>query len=413
MGLFDFFKRGKKKASEAELEAKYEAALAPEALAVEVAAEAPATAAAEAPAAAEPAAEAPATSSPSTVPAPALEPVTLAAPVPVEAPVPAPIPAAPTPAPEAPKPKGFFGRLRKSLSKTRMMLNRRVAGLIGLGQKIDEDLLESLEEALIESDMGVDTTDLLMEDIRSAWKAGDIETGDDIFPFLKADLKHRLSRAGNQLLQASSGPTVILVVGINGAGKTTSIAKIARLYVRAGKKVLLAAADTFRAAAVEQLVTWSGRIGCEIVTGPAGSDPASVAFKGVERAMQERFDVLLVDTAGRLHTQKNLMDELTKIVRVIQKQLPDAPHETIMVLDATTGQNAVNQASMFKEAANVTGIFLAKLDGTAKGGAVLTIDRKVGIPVKYVGLGETFEDVQRFDPHAFVDALFDDAPLEE
>jgi len=316
------------------------------------------------------------------------------------------------PEPEAPaKPKGFFGRLKTAVSKTRMILSRKVAGIIGLGKKIDEDLLDQLEEALIEADMGVDTTSLLMDDIRKAWKNGDIETGDDIFPFLKADLKHRLAAGNTAIRTATSGPTVILVVGVNGAGKTTSIAKMARIHVLEGNRVLLAAGDTFRAAAVEQLVTWSTRIGCEVVTGKQNQDPAAVAYTACERAVKENYDILLIDTAGRLHTQKNLMDELSKIHKVIGKVIPGAPHETIMVLDATTGQNAINQARMFREVADVSGIFLAKLDGTAKGGSVLTIDRQAGIPVKYVGVGESFEDVQRFNAHAFVDALFDDTEL--
>ncbi len=321
-------------------------------------------------------------------------------------------PATPAAPAEATKPKGFFGRLKSAMSKTRMILTRKVAGIIGLGKKIDDDLLDQLEEALIEADLGMATTEALMDDIRRAWKGGDIVTSDDIFPFLKADLKHRLSAGAWQLKRAGSGPTVILVVGVNGAGKTTSIAKMARIHVREGMRVLLAAGDTFRAAAVEQLVTWSGRIGCEVVTGRPNADPASVAYAACERAVNEQFDLLLIDTAGRLHTQKNLMDELAKIHKVIGKVIPGAPHETILVLDATTGQNAINQARMFREVSNVSGIFLAKLDGTAKGGAVLTIDREIGIPVRYVGLGESFEDVQRFNAHAFVDALFDEGEAE-
>lgn len=320
--------------------------------------------------------------------------------------------AAAAPEPEAPaKPKGFFGKLKSAVSKTRMILSRKVAGIIGLGKKIDDDLLDQLEEALIEADMGVDTTMLLMDDIRKAWKNGDIETGDDVFPFLKADLKHRLAAGNTAIRRAESGPTVILVVGVNGAGKTTSIAKMARIHVLEGNRVLLAAGDTFRAAAVEQLVTWSARIGCEVVAGKSGQDPAAVAYTACERAVKEGYDILLIDTAGRLHTQKNLMDELAKIYKVIGKVVPGGPHETIMVLDATTGQNAITQARMFREVADVSGIFLAKLDGTAKGGSVLTIDRQIGIPVKYVGVGESFEDVQRFNAHAFVDALFDDTEL--
>jgi fused signal recognition particle receptor len=245
-----------------------------------------------------------------------------------------------------------------------------------------------------------------METLREAWKAATIETTDQILPFIRKDLKERLTRRGNAVNYAVAGPTVILVVGVNGVGKTTSIAKLARHFVRENKKVVLAAADTFRAAAVKQLQTWSDRIGCEVVAGEDRADPASIAFKGAERAIEVGADVLLVDTAGRLHTQKNLMDELTKITKVLDKKITGAPHETILVLDATTGQNAVTQAEMFKAAANVSGLFLAKLDGTAKGGAVLTINEKVAVPVKFVGLGESFDDIQSFNAETFVDALF-------
>ena len=316
------------------------------------------------------------------------------------------------PEPQKPSSPSFFGKLAGAVSKTRMVLNRRIAGLVGLGEKIDDDLLDELEEILIEADIGVSSTEFLIEDIRKAWKNGDLEKTEDIMPFLKADLKHRLSRSPSGINIASSGPTVILVVGVNGVGKTTSIAKLAWILCQEGKKVMLAAADTFRAAAVEQLVVWSGRIGCEIVTGEAGEDPASVAYRGCEKAVEGNHDVLIIDTAGRLHTQKNLMGELGKIHRVIGKVISDGPHETILVLDSTTGQNAIEQAKMFSEVAGVTGLFLAKLDGTAKGGAILSIDRQIGIPVKFVGLGETFEDIQKFNAHAFVDALFDDSLLE-
>ncbi len=326
-------------------------------------------------------------------------------PVKVEAPV-TPEPE-PTPAPEPePEKKGFFQRLTRAISKTSMVFRRRVMGLVGLGQKIDEETLEKLEEAMLEADLGVATTEHLMETLRDAWKGAQIETTDQILPFIRKDLKERLTRRGNTVNYAPAGPTVILVVGVNGVGKTTSIAKLARHFVRENKKVVLAAADTFRAAAVKQLQTWSERIGCEVVAGVDRADPASVAFKGAERALEVGADVLLVDTAGRLHTQKNLMDELTKITKVLDKKITGAPHETILVLDATTGQNAVTQAEMFKAASNVSGLFLAKLDGTAKGGAVLTINEKVAVPVKFVGLGESFDDIQGFSAENFVDALF-------
>lgn len=321
-----------------------------------------------------------------------------------------PEPASPSPEPAEPaaEKKGMLAKLTRAISKTRMVLNRRVLGVIGLGQKINDDILEKLEEAMIEADFGVETTDFLMDVVRSAWKNGNIEQTTDILPFLRKDLKQRLTHRGNELHFAPKKPTVILVVGINGAGKTTSIAKLAWWLESSGRHVVLAAADTFRAAAVQQLKTWSERIGCEIVTGAEHADPASVAHRAAERALEVGADILLVDTAGRLHTQKNLMDELRKISNACAaKKIEGAPHETILVLDSTTGQNAVTQAEMFKQSANVTGLFLAKLDGTAKGGAVLTINEKVEVPVKFVGLGEKLEDMQPFDADRFVEALFD------
>ncbi|MEZ5990978.1 MAG: signal recognition particle-docking protein FtsY [Planctomycetota bacterium] len=310
--------------------------------------------------------------------------------------------------------KGMLKRLTKAISRTRMVLNRRVLGVVGLGKKIDDDILENLEEAMIEADFGVETSDFLMDVLRGAWKGGKIETTNDILPFLRTDLKKRLTHRGNDLKFAPKSPTVILVVGVNGAGKTTSVAKLAWYLEKSGHHTVLAAADTYRAAAVEQLKTWSERIGCEIVTGADKADPASVAHKGAERALEIGADVLLVDTAGRLHTQKNLMDELRKIRNACAaKKIEGAPHETILVLDSTTGQNAVNQAMMFKEAVEVTGLFLSKLDGTAKGGAVLSINEKVEVPVKFVGLGEQLEDMQPFNADNFVEALFDLESLAE
>ncbi|MBP9891278.1 MAG: signal recognition particle-docking protein FtsY [Planctomycetes bacterium] len=363
----------------------------------------------KAPPVAEPAGPISVKAPPVEAPKPEPQPVTPPpAPIKVEAQPVAPEPEPePTPVPEPePEKKGFFQRLTRAISKTSMVFRRRVMGLVGLGQKIDEETLEKLEEAMLEADLGVATTEHLMETLREAWKGAQIETTDQILPFIRKDLKERLTRRGNTVNYAAAGPTVILVVGVNGVGKTTSIAKLARHFVRENKKVVLAAADTFRAAAVKQLQTWSDRIGCEVVAGVDRADPASVAFKGAERALEVGADVLLVDTAGRLHTQKNLMDELTKITKVLDKKITGAPHETILVLDATTGQNAVTQAEMFKAAANVSGLFLAKLDGTAKGGAVLTINEKVAVPVKFVGLGESFDDIQGFSAENFVDALF-------
>jgi fused signal recognition particle receptor len=313
-----------------------------------------------------------------------------------------------------PEKKGMLRKLTRAISKTRMVLNRKVLGAVGLGQKINEDILETIEDAMIEADFGVETTEFLMHVLRKAWSGGKIETTDDILPWLRSDLKERLTNRGNDVKFAEKKPTVILVVGVNGAGKTTSVAKLAHWLESSGRHVVLAAADTFRAAAVEQLKMWSERIGCEIVTGAEQADPASVAHKGAERALEVGADVLLVDTAGRLHTQKNLMDELRKIRNAsAAKRIEGAPHETILVLDATTGQNAVNQALMFKEAAEVTGLFLAKLDGTAKGGAVLTINEKVEVPVKFIGLGEKIDDMQPFNADQFVEALFSMEDLEQ
>jgi fused signal recognition particle receptor len=329
------------------------------------------------------------------------------------APAPEPLPQLAEETTEQPEKKGLLRKLTRAISRTRMVLNRRVLGVIGLGKKIDAEVLDRLEEAMIEADFGVETTDFLMDVLRSAWKSARIETTTDILPFLREDLKTRLTHRGNALRFADKPPTVILVVGVNGAGKTTSVAKLAWFLEKSGRHTVLAAADTYRAAAVQQLRTWSERIGCEIVTGAEKADPASVAHKAAERALEIGADVLLIDTAGRLHTQKNLMDELRKIHNACAaKKIEGAPHETILVLDATTGQNAVNQALMFKQSADITGLFLAKLDGTAKGGAVLTINEKVEVPVKFVGLGEKLEDMQAFDADNFVEALFDIETIE-
>jgi fused signal recognition particle receptor len=263
-----------------------------------------------------------------------------------------------------------------------------------------------VEEALLAADVGVAATEAVLERVRAAFREGRARTGDAILAELKRDLAERLAGAGNDLREAARPPTVILVVGVNGAGKTTSIAKLTRWLKERGKKVLLAAGDTFRAAAVEQLGVWAERLEVGIVKGETGGDPAAVAFDATEAAIARGVDYLIVDTAGRLHTHQNLMAELSKIKRVIQKRIPDAPHEVILVLDATAGQNALAQAREFTRATDVTGIFLAKLDGTAKGGIVLAIREQFDIPVKFVGLGEKAEDIQPFDGARFVEALF-------
>jgi fused signal recognition particle receptor len=242
--------------------------------------------------------------------------------------------------------------------------------------------------------------------MRLAYKKGEIKTTDQIVPFLKTDLKQRLTEHGNDVRWATSGPTAILVAGVNGVGKTTSIAKLATLFRREQKRVMLAASDTFRAAAVEQLTIWSQRIGVDIIKHAQGADPAAVVFDAADAAVAREADVLIIDTAGRLQTKENLMKELTKIRNVLSRKMPGAPHEVLLVLDATTGQNAISQAQHFGAAVSVTGLFLAKLDGTAKGGIVVAIKDKLNIPVKFVGTGETPEDIARFNADEFVEALF-------
>ena len=305
---------------------------------------------------------------------------------------------------------GLFSKtvnyLKEHLGKTRKKIASSLSSILTLGRDIDDDLLDKLEETLISDDIGVETTERLIEDLRSAYKKGKIKKTDDILPFLKEQMKTYWPAQDRQLNKAESGPTVILVAGINGSGKTTSIAKLAYMLNKSGNNVIVAACDTFRAAAVEQLTIWSERIGVQIIKHKSGADPAAVAYDAVQAAAARNADYLILDTAGRLHTQKHLMEELTKIRKVITKHIPDAPHEVILVVDGTTGQNAIMQAKMFTEAIQVTGIFLAKLDGTARGGIVIAIKDMLDIPVKFVGLGETPEDIAEFDPDEFVEALF-------
>jgi fused signal recognition particle receptor len=297
--------------------------------------------------------------------------------------------------------------LKKLLKGLRRTKERFVGGLRALltGRGIDAELLDELEAMLIQADIGVKSAATICRDLQTAHEEGRIDKGEDVLEFLKSELKQYWPESDRSVHFAAEGPTVILVAGINGAGKTTSIAKLAYQFHQEGKKVVLAAADTFRAAAVEQLTIWSQRIGCDIVKG-AGNDPGAVVYDACEAAVARQADVLLIDTAGRLHTQDHLMRELTKIRDVAARKLPGAPHEVLLVLDATTGQNAIQQARMFQSAIDVTGIFLAKLDGTAKGGIVAAIRNEVNLPVKFVGLGEGYEDVEPFDPDGFVEALF-------
>jgi len=296
-------------------------------------------------------------------------------------------------------------KLRSGLARTKERFVGSLRGLLA-GRRLDESLLEELEERLIQADIGVATAMKMCDDLRDASREKRIEKGEDVLGFLKEEIKSYWPESDRSVRMAAEPPTVILVAGVNGTGKTTSVAKLAWRFKQQGKKVVLAAADTFRAAAVEQLAIWSDRIGVDIIKG-SGSDPAAVVFDACDAARARGADVLLVDTAGRLHTQDHLMRELTKIRDVVAKKLPGAPHEVLLVLDATTGQNAINQAKVFTEAIDVTGIFLAKLDGTAKGGIVVAIRNEVGLPVKFVGLGETYEDVEPFDPQQFVEAMFE------
>ena len=299
---------------------------------------------------------------------------------------------------------GFFSRLVAGLSKTHQKFTVRIREL--LGRKIDAETLDELEELLILADMGVETTAKIIDDLRLAYREKRIEKGADFLELLKVDLKGNLEEKDNRLKFAESGPTVIMVVGVNGTGKTTSIAKLAKRLGDEGKKVLLAASDTFRAAAVEQLDVWASRVKVDVVKHLRGSDPAAVAFDAADAALARKCDVLIVDTAGRLHTETNLMNELNKIQRVLARKIPGAPHEVLLVLDATTGQTAISQARTFRAHVNVTGIFLAKLDGTAKGGIVVAIRNQLDIPVKFIGMGESEEDIAVFEAGPFVDALF-------
>jgi len=303
---------------------------------------------------------------------------------------------------------GFFDKLKEGLKKTTTLLNTDIRDLFkSEGRLVDEQLLDDIYTAIIKTDMGVPAAKETIEEIGKNYRARVVAMS-DIVEVVKTKWKSLMAQDPATIRFAESGPTVVMICGVNGAGKTTSIAKLTQMFKDQGKSVLLGAGDTFRAAAVEQLTIWAGRLGAEIVTGPPGSDPASVAHRAVEAAKAKNVDVCIIDTAGRLQTQANLMSELTKIRRVIGKQIPEAPHEVLLVLDATTGQNGVSQAKHFSEAVQCTGIVLAKIDGTAKGGVVIAIRKQVGLPVKYVGTGEKAEDFAPFDPDSFVDAMFAD-----
>jgi fused signal recognition particle receptor len=306
---------------------------------------------------------------------------------------------------------GFFSRtidkLKSALKKTKEVLTTDVRTLFVPGRQIDDAFLDEMEEKLIRADMGVKRVEKLRGEVRDRWKSGRIRNADEAEVVVREQLLSLFPSEDREIRFAATGPTVIMVAGVNGAGKTTSIAKLAWLLKnQLGKKVMVAASDTFRAAAVDQLSLWAQRIGVEIVKQKQGADPAAVAYDACEAAKSRNFDVLIVDTAGRLHTQQHLMAELSKIRSVVARRIEGAPHEVLLVLDATTGQNAVLQAKNFSEAIRVTGIVLAKLDGSAKGGVVIAIKDQLNIPVKFVGLGETPEDIETFDPARFIDALF-------
>ena len=302
---------------------------------------------------------------------------------------------------------GFFDKLKNGLTKTRESIAKQVNNVFSVFVKVDDELFENLEEALIMADIGVETSTYIIEKLRDNVKHKHITDGNLVKEELKSIISEILS-ALDTTVNTSTTPSVILVIGVNGVGKTTSIGKIASHYKSMGKKVLLAAADTFRAAAIDQLDIWAQRSGCDIIKHQENSDPAAVVFDACTAAKARGADILICDTAGRLHNKKNLMAELAKINRVIERELPDSAREPLLVLDATTGQNAVSQAKLFSEAADITGIILTKLDGTAKGGIVISIAKEENVPVKFVGVGEGIDDLQEFNSDDFAKAIFEE-----
>ena len=300
---------------------------------------------------------------------------------------------------------GFFEKLKNGLFKTKSAIVNKIDGLFKSFVRVDEDLFDELEELLIEADIGVMTTEEILDELRETVKENRIKEPEAVKSELLTILKRMVGE--HEPLNLSTSPSVVLIIGVNGVGKTTSIGKIAAELKSQGKKVVVAAADTFRAAAAEQLSVWCERAGVDIIKQGAGADPAAVVFDAINALKSRRADVLLIDTAGRLHNKKNLMDELAKIDRVIGRELPDSAKETLLVLDATTGQNAVMQAKEFKGASNITGLILTKLDGTAKGGIILSIKKELGIPVKFIGVGEKIDDMKPFDAEEFSKALFE------
>lgn len=299
---------------------------------------------------------------------------------------------------------GFFDKLKQGLTKTKESINDKINNVFSNFRKVDEELLEELEEALIMSDMGVETSTQIISNLREKIKKEKIEESEQVKEALREEIEKILEKCDNSL-KLETKPSVILVVGVNGVGKTTSIGKMAARLARDGKKVIVAAADTFRAAAVEQLEIWAQRAGAEVVKREEGVDPASVVFEAIRRTKESNADVLIIDTAGRLHNKKYLMDELNKIQKVVNKEMAEASKEVLLVIDATTGQNAILQVKAFKEQADITGIVLTKLDGTAKGGAVVGIVQENDIPVKFIGVGEQIDDMEIFNSKDFVKAI--------
>lgn len=299
---------------------------------------------------------------------------------------------------------GFFDKLKSGLGKTKASINEKINNVFSTFRKVDEDLLEELEEALIMSDVGIDTSTKIIDNLRIRAKKEKIETDEDLKVALRDEMKKMID-IENESLDLSKKPAIILVVGVNGVGKTTSIGKIANRLKKDGNKVVIAAADTFRAAATEQIEIWAERADCELVKRDEGSDPASVVYDAIKRVKEENADVLICDTAGRLHNKKNLMDELKKIQKVIDKELPDSSKEVLLVIDGTTGQNAISQVKAFKEVTHITGLVLTKLDGTAKGGVVVGIISENQIPVKFIGVGEQIDDMEVFNSDDFLKAI--------
>jgi len=301
---------------------------------------------------------------------------------------------------------GIFDRLKQGLTRTREKLASGFRSILRIGRKIDHESISRLEETMLSADFGPSTTAKLIDAVTAAWKQGTISEEQEIRDHLKKSIIDMWPEADRRVRFVESGPTVILVTGINGSGKTTSVAKLAHYFSNQGKRVILGACDTFRAAAVEQLTIWSQRTNVQIVKHDQGADPGAVAYDACEAALARKADILLIDTAGRLHTQDHLMRELGKIQKVVERKIPGAPHEVLLVLDATIGQNALNQARQFSEHVAVSGLFLAKLDGSARGGIVVAIRDQLRVPVKFVGLGETPADIEPFDPTVFLEAMF-------